>query len=556
MILQIICRGNLKKFEILLKGDFMFKKLIDKARNIFSKDDKDSNKTQERIPISSDIDKVHKKVKELFGKSDDVTIREFVIGNSSVKALIVMIDGMIDKKIINRDVLQPLMVQSRGVPPGEDEISDMYDWVNERVLTFQSVKESDDFKGSIDAVLSGDTVLFIDGYDQSLIISARGWDERGVQRPTTEKVIRGPKESFTETLRTNTSLIRRKIKNTNLKFESMVIGSVSRTQVSIGYIEGIVNPKIVKEVKTRLKDIEVDAILDTGYIQEYIEDAPLSPLPTIHRTERPDGVAGKLLEGKVTILVDGSPSALTVPTIFVEYLSISEDYYQRASFSTFTRWLRIVAFFTTLLLPAFYVAIVSFHQEMLPTQLIISIAAEREGVPFPSVVEAILMGLLFEILREAGTRMPRPIGQAVSIVGALILGEAAVTAGLTSTPMVIVAALTGVGVFVIPSADLAFTLIPLRFLLTILSAILGMFGILLGLLMITIHMASLRSFGIPYLSPLAPGTYRDLKDVLVRAPWWAMNTRPNLYTENQIRQEVNQKPQDPEDDEKELKHSD
>ncbi|SKA01245.1 spore germination protein [Selenihalanaerobacter shriftii] len=534
----------------------MFKKLIDKARNIFSKDDKDSNKTQERIPISSDIDKVHKKVKELFGKSDDVTIREFVIGNSSVKALIVMIDGMIDKKIINRDVLQPLMVQSRGVPPGEDEISDMYDWVNERVLTFQSVKESDDFKGSIDAVLSGDTVLFIDGYDQSLIISARGWDERGVQRPTTEKVIRGPKESFTETLRTNTSLIRRKIKNTNLKFESMVIGSVSRTQVSIGYIEGIVNPKIVKEVKTRLKDIEVDAILDTGYIQEYIEDAPLSPLPTIHRTERPDGVAGKLLEGKVTILVDGSPSALTVPTIFVEYLSISEDYYQRASFSTFTRWLRIVAFFTTLLLPAFYVAIVSFHQEMLPTQLIISIAAEREGVPFPSVVEAILMGLLFEILREAGTRMPRPIGQAVSIVGALILGEAAVTAGLTSTPMVIVAALTGVGVFVIPSADLAFTLIPLRFLLTILSAILGMFGILLGLLMITIHMASLRSFGIPYLSPLAPGTYRDLKDVLVRAPWWAMNTRPNLYTENQIRQEVNQKPQDPEDDEKELKHSD
>jgi spore germination protein KA len=442
------------------------------------------------------------------------------------------------------------MLETQSSVLEDGEIKDIAEWINKKSIATDSLKKVEDFKTSIHAALGGDTAIFIDGYNQSFIASSRGWEERGVQKPTTETAIRGPKEAFTETLRINTSLLRRKIKSTKLTFESMVLGEVSETQVSISYIEGIASPKIIKEVKKRLKDISVDSILDSGYIEEFIEDAPLSPLPTVYRTERPDAVAGKLLEGKVAILVDGAPEVLTVPTIFMEFLLTSEDYYQRAIFSTFTRWLRFLSLFITLLLPAFYVAIVSYHQEMLPTSLIISIAAEREGVPFPSVIEAMLMGLLFEVLREAGTRMPRPIGQAVSIVGALIQGEAAVTAGLTSTPMVIVAALTGLGVFVIPSVDMALTLIPLRFLLTVLAAVLGLFGVLLGLLIVNIHMASLRSFGIPYLSPLAPGVYRDLKDVLVRAPWWSMNMRPKLFNkQNEVRQDINQKPQDPEDEE-------
>ncbi|SEM50829.1 spore germination protein KA [Candidatus Frackibacter sp. WG12] len=530
----------------------MFRRLINKAKNLFSKGKEKKHMKKDEMQISKNIEENYKQIEKLFAKSEDVTIRRFIMGKGDVKAFALFIDGMINKKLVDDDILKPLMLSTRSIKPSEEKIPNVYNWVKERVLVTDELKETTSFKKSVDAALSGDAAIFIDGYDRALLASTRGWEERGVQPPTTETLIRGPKEAFTETLRINTSLLRRKIKNTKFKLESMVIGEVTGTQVVIGYIEGLANPKIVKEVKKRLKDIEVDSILDTGYIEEYIEDNPLSPLPTMHRTERPDAVASKLLEGKVTILVDGSPSALTAPTIFMEFLLTSADYYQRAIFSTFTRWLRYISFVITLLLPALYVAVISFHQEMLPTPLIITIAAEREGVPFPSFVEAILMGLMFEVLREAGTRMPRPIGQAVSIVGALILGDAAVKAVLTSTPMIIITALTGIGVFVIPSVDMALTLIPLRFLLALLAATLGLFGILLGMLIITIHMASLRSFGIPYLSPLAPGTYQGLKDTLVRAPWWAMNTRPQLMTENEVRQDINQKPQDPEDNEENL----
>ena len=530
----------------------MFRRLINKAKESLITKKQKENKKQKKEPISKDIEKNYERVKKLFAKSEDVTIRRFTMGKGKVKVFALFVDGMINKKLVDDDILKPLILKTRSIDPSKEKIKNIYNWVKEKVLTADQVKETNDFKEGVGAALSGDTAIFIDGYNRALLASTRGWEERGVQKPMVEKSVRGPKEAFTETLRINTSLLRRKVKDTNLKFESMVIGEISRTLVSISYIEGIANPKIVKEVKKRLKSIEIDGILDASYILELIEDNPLSPLPTMHRTERPDGVASKLLEGKVAILVDGSPEVITVPTIFMEFLAASEDYYQNSLFSTFTRWLRIITFIGTLFLPPLYVAVISFHQEMLPTPLVISVAAAREGVPFPVVIEAILMGLLFELLREAGTRMPRPIGQSVSIVGAVIVGQAAVEAGLTSTPMVMVAALTGLGIFAVPSVDMALALIPLRLLLTIFASVLGLFGILAGQLIITIHMASLRSFGIPYLSPLAPGTYQGLKDTLVRAPWWAMNTRPQLMTENEVRQDINQQPQDPEDDESDL----
>ena len=298
------------------------------------------------------------------------------------------------------------------------------------------------------------------------------------------------------------------------------------------------------EVRNRLQRIDIDGILESGYIEELIEDAPYSIFPTVGNSEKPDTVAAKLLEGRVSIFIDGTPFVLTVPRLLVEGFQSSEDYYSRPFYATVVRWTRFAALFITSLLPSFYVALQSFHQDLIPTPLLISMAASREGTPFPSYMEVLVMGIIFEIMREAGVRMPRTVGQAVSIVGALVLGEAAVQAGLVSSSMVLVVALTAIAGFVISSLADVTSLLRLFFLPF--CATFGLFGLLMGLLIIYIHLARLRSFGVPYLSPLAPGNIDDLKDVLVRAPVWSQITRPRLLGHhNSVRRRV-EKPSKPE----------
>jgi spore germination protein KA len=320
----------------------------------------------------------------------------------------------------------------------------------------------------------------VDGVAEVLVLSTVGWEKRAIEEPPSEVVVRGPREGFTETLRTNTALLRRKIRNPNLTFEIMNIGKQTKTEVCIVYIRGIAYDSLVAELKRRLQRIKTDSILESGYIEEFIEDAPFSIFETVDYTERPDAIAGKVLEGRVAIIINGTPVVLTVPAIFLEFFQSPEDYYLRSYYSTLVRLVRYAAFAFSLLSPAIYVALVTFHQELLPTPLLISIAAAKEGVPFPAAFEAISMGLVFEILREAGIRQPRPIGQAVSIVGALVIGQAAVTAGFVSAPMVIVVALTAIASFVTPKlSDLTALL---RILLTIMAGCLGAFGIMIGLL--------------------------------------------------------------------------
>lgn len=489
--------------------------------------------TDKKIPLRSALQENLQKIKEALGNSSDLVIREFHMGlEGSIRAAIVYADGMADTK----DILEVLMAEMKetrihqGVNTSENPVQLLKNYS----LSVGGVKAVQDLEALLIAVLSGDTVILLDGQTEGLIASQKGWKDRSVSEPESQSVVRGPREGFTETLRTNTALIRRKIKDPNLWLETMQIGRVTRTNVGIMYIKGIVNDKILKEVRTRLERIDLDAVLESGYIEELIQDETWTPFPTVFNTERPDVVAASLLEGRVAILVDGTPFVLMVPALFVQFYQASEDYYQRADFATLLRVLRFISFFIALLVPSFYIAVTTYHQELLPTPLLIGLASQREGVPFPAFIEALLMEITFEILREAGVRMPKTIGQSVSIVGTLVIGQAAVEAGLVSAAMVIVVSITAISNFVFPSFNMGIAIRMLRFGLMGLAASFGLYGITIGLIALVLHLCSLRSFGVPYMSPFAPFNASDHKDTIFRFPQWALISRPRLISQNNV----------------------
>ncbi|SHI86539.1 spore germination protein [Desulfofundulus thermosubterraneus] len=498
--------------------------------------------------LSPDLETNLKQIKAILDKCSDVVYREFVFAqNEQIRLALIYTDGLADKTQVGDQITKALALEVPMAVPGQ-EISKnrALEFIKQRGLCINEIQQTSKLRDVIQAILSGDSVLLVDGHDIAIVNGTKGWASRAISEPEAEPTVRGARESFVETLRTNTALLRRRINSPNLKIEVFKLGEITNTDVAIAYIEGIVNEKLVAEVKSRLQRIKVDAILESGYIEELIEENPWSPFPTVNHTEKPDRAAAMLLEGRVAILVDGTPFVLTVPNLFVEYLHSPEDYYERFIFTTAVRILRFLSALVSLTLPALYIAVVSFHHELLPTTLLLSIAGQREAVPFPVFVEVLVMELTFETLREAGIRLPRPLGQAVSIVGALVIGEAAVRAGLVAAATVIVVAFTGIASFTFAySASIAFRL--LRFTIMFLSAALGLFGLISGLALIGIHLCSLRSFGVPYLSPVVPMTGIDLKDVVFRAPLWAMFTRPRLIArQNQKRQEQGLKPEPPE----------
>lgn len=501
-----------------------------------------------RTEISHDLRKNLNILKDIFGTSRDIIIREFAFGHKrQVKAALIFIDGLTDKVIINESIIKPLIFDSRLIGQEERLEDDDIEIIKTTMLYAGEVEQVVSMNDVVDGCLSGDTILFINGFKDALLISTKAWENRGVEEPKTEAVVRGPREGFSETLRINTALLRRKIKSTDLTLETMVIGKRTKTSVCIAYLKGVANLKLIEEVRSRLNRIYTDAILESGYIEQFIEDAPFSIFSTVANSEKPDIVAAKLLEGRAAILVDGTPFVLTVPMVFIESFQSAEDYYSRPYFASLVRMLRFLAFMISVLNPAAYVAVSTFHQELIPTPLLFTQAAAHEGVPFPAVVQALIMVVTFEILREAGVRLPRPVGQAISIVGALVIGEAAVSAGIIEAPMVIMIAITAVSGFVIPAQiDVGAIL---RFIYLILAGTMGGFGIMLGLIGTLIHLVSLRSFGTPYFSPLVPLTVRDLKDVFIRAPIWAMFTRPRTVAwQDSQRQKSGLKPKPPADE--------
>ncbi|MGG6311343.1 spore germination protein [Paenibacillus macerans] len=464
---------------------------------------------------------------QIFANCSDIVFRPVTV-RGRTRMLLIYIDGLVNANMLDQVVLKPLMFE--GMPEGAKNADLLGNVIEEQLVAIAQVKKVHQVSEIVEGILRGNIAILTDGENKALLAGLKGFEKRGVEEPAAELSVRGPRDGFTETLRINTSLIRRRIRSDKLKMEPLTLGEFSQTDIVIAYIEGIVSNEVLEEVRRRIRRIQIDGILESGYIEEFIEDVPWSPFPQIQNTERPDVVCSSLLEGKVAILVDNTPFALIAPMTFWSGFQAVEDYYERSMYTTFVRFIRFALLNISLFLPSIYVSLSTFHQQLVPTNLLISIAAAREGVPFPTVVEALLMEFMFEGLREAGIRLPKPVGSAVSIVGALVIGQAAVQAGIVSATVVIIVATTGIASFAIPRYNLGAAYRMLRFPILILAGILGLYGVIAGMFLIVIHLLGLRSFGVPYMTPISPQFPENMKDVWIRAPRWSMHRRPVLST--------------------------
>ncbi|MCZ0701708.1 hypothetical protein J2T56_000081 [Natronobacillus azotifigens] len=474
--------------------------------------------------------------------SKDIIYHPFTLGND-LDCMLIYIQGLVNQDLLQQHVLEPLL----NTCTNDTSIHEVLKKVTiQKQISVSGYTVIDQLEKALTSILEGNVLLLIDNEVQMIAFPLSEYKIREITESSTENVIRGPKDSFVEDLPTNLTILRRKVRSERLTIETLNFGTLTNTETALVYIRGLCSDKLLKEVKQRLSRINIDAVLGTSQLEAYLEDDPYSPFPQIGNTERPDVVAGALLEGRVVLFTDGSPFPIMAPMTFFMMLQSPEDYYQRFMHSTFTRWLRIFFMCISLVLPSFYIAVINFHPEMLPGDLIITIAASREVIPFPAIVEALIMEISFELLREAGLRIPKPLGQTVSILGALIIGTAAVQAGIVSAPMVIIVSLTGISSFIIPHFDLATSLRLLRFPMLFLSSMVGMFGLMSGLIIILFHLCSLRSFGTPYLQPVAPIVFSDWKDTLVRAPFRSIRTRAKLFgTKNPVRNSNHSRPTKP-----------
>lgn len=441
----------------------------------------------------------------------------------AAKCCVLYFDGMVNIEVLNENIIIPVLDNDLSQQIDNENLLDELQY---KVIAANKIKVSADIDTIIGSVISGETLFLLEGYDTALIISSQGWEKRTVAEPESARVVRGPRDGFTESIKVNLSLVRRRIKDPGLKIKFRKIGTRTQTETCICYIEGLVMDGIVKELESRLDKIDIDAVLDSGYIQELIRDEPFSPFETVGASERPDVIASKLLEGRAALFVDSSPFVLTVPFILAEAGQANEDYYNNYIFSSINRLLRTTSAIMSFTVPALFQAIVTFHQEMLPTQLLLSISAAREGVPIPTVFSLFTMLIIFDIVREAGIRMPAPIGQTISIVGTLVLGQAAVEAKLVSAPVVIITALTGI--LTLLNRNLVTVTIVLRFLFLAAAAFFGIYGFIFAFIITTVHLMSIRSFGVPYMLGVTTVRDHDGQDIWIRAPWWTMTLRPKI----------------------------
>lgn len=472
------------------------------------------------ILINKDISKNKSRVLNEFNNSSDIVIHQFdTLCNT--KVMVAYINGFIDKEALNDNIIKPLI---ENLVSPMDILDTVY---------ISEVKEIANFQEVIKGIIDGHVALFHEDMDKAFILNLCDYQTRSVDISSSEQVIRGPKEAFIEDLHVNKTLIRRKIRNNNLVFEDFVLGEQTNTPVSLVYVKGIVNEDILAELKSRISQIKTDAIFDSNNIEEYIDDAPNSLVPTVYNTEKPDVLAGKILEGRIGIMIDGSPNALTVPKIFIECLMAAEDYYLHPIYATYLRVIRLMSLFVSTGLVGLYIAFSNFHQEMIPTQLLISIAGQRQGVPLTNFLEALLMIMFFEIMKEAGLRLPKAIGQTVTLIGGLVIGQAAVEAGLVSAIMVIIVSATGITEFVNPT--LRELIVITRLILLLLGASLGLYGIACGIITIIFYLVSIKSLGVPYLYPYGPYDKEAMKDSILISHVYKFNYRPKYISNEKSR---------------------
>ena len=448
---------------------------------------------------------------DFMGNSSDFIVREITIGRKQQAALFYL-DGMTDMQKVQDNVIRPL----HGV--SADEIT--LPLLKDGVLDVGEASIVQNFEEALDLILSGSLLLLLDGMDDGLSISLPGWEERSITESKAQPVVRGPQESFTETLRTNTTMVRRRVKDTRLRLTTIKVGDKTKTDISVMYIHEIADQDMVQNMISRLKSLLVEGVLDGEYLEESLrEEKQLTIFPLYYNSDRPDSIAGGIMEGKIAIFVDGSPFVILAPAVFVDFIQSAEDYYQSYIYSSLIRLLRYISLAICMLAPAIYIALTTFHQDMVPTVLLLSLTAQREGIPFPAFVEAMIMEIIFEILREAGLRMPRTVGQTVSIVGSIVIGQAAVEANIVSAVMVIVVAITAISNFVIPSYTMAIPIRLLRFAFMGLAGMFGVYGLTVGIIMLFVHLNGLHSFGVPYLSPLANYNSSKQRDAILRFPF-------------------------------------
>ncbi len=485
------------------------------------------------------IEQVHKDlqanltyVKELFSypTNSDFSIKELFIRSLQVRATIVYLEGMVDESTVKNDIVAPLMEERRDHEnPGIT--------VFHEIIPLKGMTNLATLNEVVDEIIQGSTVLLIDGYEEAISMSTVGYEQRGIDKPQTETALKGPLEAFVESGSVNRSLIRKQLRSHQLLSETISIGNHHNTKVSMLYMKDIADPGLVTNVQERIKQIQSADVQNLSLLEQHIEERTYSLVPSVLYTERPDRAAAFLKEGHIVLLMDSSPACLIVPVTFWSFFHTAEDSYQRIVYGSFTRIVRIIAIFIALLAPSFYIAITNHHIEMVPTDLVLAIAATREIVPFPAIFELIVMELAFEILREAGLRIPTPMGPTIGIVGALILGQAAVEANIVSPILVIVIALTGLASFAIPDLSLSFMIRISRFLFLLFATAFGFFGLGICLTLCITYIVSLKSFGVAFLSPMTPH-YRSSKDLILRVPIWKQWLRPfNIHPKDQVRRE-------------------
>lgn len=479
--------------------------------------------------VSKSLDENLGYIQSLLGDDPTITVRTFDSSSENpIMCAAVFLDGLSDDTMISEQFIKPI------IRSGAEKTEDVMNTVMTRVLYGSDCKTSDDMSEIISSLLSGDSVYFVDGAKSGIIADTKGFKTRSVEEPQNETAVKGPREGFVENIITNISLVRRKLKTVDFKMRFFTFGKESNTKIAVCYLDTVVNKNALKLLYSRLERIDIDAVLDGNYLEEFITDGHLTAFRTVGSTERPDTVAAKLLEGRIAVIVDGSPMVFTVPYIMIEGFQTSDDYYSNSFYASFMRILRIFSFFAAIMIPGLFVALIAFHNYMLPTELTLSFISARQGVPFPAVAECIILLLAFEIIRETAQRVPDSIGQPLSIVGALVLGDAAISARYASAPMLIVVALSCLAGLMIQNMKNPILFFRIFFL--VLSAVLGLYGFLLAFLVFFVHLLSLESFGVEYFDYNIFKSPQAQKDYLMRAPWWFMLTFPEDMTKAEFRQ--------------------
>ncbi|SEU20298.1 spore germination protein [Paenibacillus sp. NFR01] len=455
-------------------------------------------------------------IESRLGRQPDFKAHRFMV-DSSVAVVCAYLETLVDKEQLQELVILPLLELRFPEPDSMHPIARIRSTLSGNAYTLE-----EDPRKWISGVTSGQCLLLIEGDEFGYLLDISSFQHRSIEEPKAEKTVRGPGEGFTENIMTNVSLIRSRVKSPQLVFESYTVGETTQTRVFLAYLQGRPSEQRLQLYRDRLSSIQTDAVFESAHVEQFLEEQELTPFPKTLYTERPDVVGSHLVNGKIAVLTDGTPYCLIAPATFFEFFISAEDYYQKALFATLLRWLRFLSFLLSVYTPSIYIALTNYRQEIIPSALLINLAAQREGVPFPAFVEAILMLLMFELLREAGIRMPTVTGQAISILGAVVLGQAAVEAGLVSAAMVIVVGITSIANFVSPTFGFGMAQRVLQFLFMFLAVILGLYGLFIGTLLLIIHLVSLKTSGEPYLSPIAPTLRNRYQDTLVRMPWSKM----------------------------------